>query len=220
MNDTMKPHILIVDDEPDILSTLERLVKSEGFDVVTAGNGKEALNLFQKVRVDLVISDVRMPEMDGIELMRQVKKIDKDIEFIILTGFASVENAVDAMREGGASDYLTKPLDNPDILIHTINNVLERQALRQQNKKLVEKLLRKNSELETALKEIKTLKGFVPICSSCKKIRDDKGYWNQLEAYLEKHSDASFSHSMCPECNDKFYGDEEWYQKMKKDNNI
>jgi len=63
-------------------------------------------------------------------------------------------------------------------------------------------------ELEDALAEIKTLKGIVPICSSCKKIRDDKGYWNLLESFIEKHSEASFSHGMCPECSDEFYGKE------------
>jgi len=71
-------------------------------------------------------------------------------------------------------------------------------------------------KLQNALKEIKSLKGIVPICSSCKKIRDDKGYWNLLEIYLEKHSDASFSHGICPECTDKLYGDQDWYRNMKK----
>jgi len=68
-------------------------------------------------------------------------------------------------------------------------------------------------ELEDALAEIKTLKGIVPICSSCKKIRDDKGYWNLLESFIEKHSEASFSHGICPECSDELYGKEHWYKK-------
>lgn len=72
------------------------------------------------------------------------------------------------------------------------------------------------NNLQIALAEVKTLKGIVPICSNCKKIRDDKGCWNLLEYYIEKHSEASFSHSICPECFDKFYGKEEWYIKMKK----
>jgi len=71
-------------------------------------------------------------------------------------------------------------------------------------------------ELKQALKEIKTLSGLIPLCSMCKKIRDDKGYWNQLEFYIEKYSDATFSHSMCPECSDELYGKENWYLKMKK----
>ncbi len=69
-------------------------------------------------------------------------------------------------------------------------------------------------ELEGKIKEIETLSGLLPICSSCKKIRDDKGYWNQIESYIEKHSSAQFSHSICDECTEKLYGDETWYKDM------
>ena len=72
------------------------------------------------------------------------------------------------------------------------------------------------TELKAALAEIKTLRGIVPICSKCKKIRDDKGYWNILENFIQEHSEASFSHSICPDCSDKLYGHEEWYRNMKK----
>jgi len=65
-------------------------------------------------------------------------------------------------------------------------------------------------------KEVRTLRKFLPICANCKKIRDDKGYWNQIEVYIQKHSEASFSHGMCPECSDGLYGDEDWYIEMKK----
>ena len=71
-------------------------------------------------------------------------------------------------------------------------------------------------DLQNALERIKKLQGLIAICSYCKKIRDDKGYWNQLEAYIERYSDAEFSHGMCPECSDKLYGKEDWYAKMKK----
>ena len=71
--------------------------------------------------------------------------------------------------------------------------------------------------MKKALDDIKTLKGIVPICSHCKKIRDDKGYWNQIEVYIQDHSEAEFSHGMCPECSDKLYGDQNWYQDMKKE---
>jgi PAS domain S-box-containing protein len=70
--------------------------------------------------------------------------------------------------------------------------------------------------LEKALSEVKTLSGLLPICASCKKVRDDKGYWNQIELYIQRNSDAKFSHGMCPECSDDFYGDQDWYKKMKK----
>lgn len=94
-------------------------------------------------------------------------------------------------------------------LIGTVLDITIQKQREQEREKLIE-------DLQNALTEIKTLEGIVPICSKCKKIRDDKGYWSKLESYIEQHSDASFSHSMCPECSDKLYGVEDWYIKMKK----
>ncbi|MCD4677329.1 MAG: PAS domain-containing protein, partial [Desulfobacula sp.] len=71
--------------------------------------------------------------------------------------------------------------------------------------------------LQEALENIKTLSGLLPICAHCKKIRDDKGYWNNLEGYIQTHSEAKFSHGMCPECSDEVYGKEDWYIEMKKE---
>lgn len=71
------------------------------------------------------------------------------------------------------------------------------------------------ARLRQALEEVRVLRGILPICASCKKIRDDKGYWNQLEEYLKMHSNAEFSHSLCPECSDKLYGDEDWYIQFR-----
>jgi len=87
-------------------------------------------------------------------------------------------------------------------------DITERKLAEEEREGLIEKL-------QTALDNIRTLKGMLPICASCKKIRDDKGYWNQIEAYIECHSDASFSHSICPECEKKLYGDQEWYKKIR-----
>ena len=70
--------------------------------------------------------------------------------------------------------------------------------------------------LQESLENVKTLNGLLPICAHCKKIRDDKGYWNQVERYIQKYSNAKFSHGMCPECSDDFYGEQDWYKKMKK----
>ncbi|SLM32623.1 hypothetical protein MTBBW1_790021 [Desulfamplus magnetovallimortis] len=84
-----------------------------------------------------------------------------------------------------------------------------------QRKKLGFELKKKVKQLQEALDNIKTLSGLIPICSSCKKIRDDKGYWNILEAYIQKYSDATFSHGICPECAGRLYGDQEWYKNIK-----
>jgi len=80
-----------------------------------------------------------------------------------------------------------------------------------------ERLQDQKKELEAAVAKIKTLSGLLLICAKCKKIRDDKGYWNNLEEYIQTHSDASFSHGMCSECSDELYGKEDWYIEMKKE---
>jgi hypothetical protein len=85
----------------------------------------------------------------------------------------------------------------------------ERKIAEKEREKVIEKL-------QVALNEVKTLQGFIPICASCKKIRDDGGYWNLIEEYIQEHSEATFSHSMCPECSDRLYGEEAWYLKVKK----
>ncbi len=78
-------------------------------------------------------------------------------------------------------------------------------------------LIAHKEKLEKALSEIKTLAGMIPICSSCKKIRDDKGYWNQIETYIKERSEVEFSHGICPECSDKLYGKEDWYIEIKNE---
>ncbi len=77
-----------------------------------------------------------------------------------------------------------------------------------------------NTKFDKVLREIKTLQCIIPICASCKKIRDDKGNWNYMEFDVKRNSHAAFSHGMCPECSDKFYGNEDWYKKMKENREI
>ena len=98
------------------------------------------------------------------------------------------------------------------------NSIQKHQAeIKKANDELEKRVKERTIELENALSEIKTLRGIVPICSHCKKIRDDKGYWNQIEGYIQTHSDATFSHGMCPECSDELYGKEDWYIEMKNE---
>ena len=84
-----------------------------------------------------------------------------------------------------------------------------------QRKSIEEERYRAVLAAKQMLEETKILRGLIPICASCKKIRDDKGYWNQIEIYIEKHSDAQFSHGICQECQDKLYGDQDWYKRKK-----
>lgn len=98
--------------------------------------------------------------------------------------------------------------DNAIVYLGHARDISERRKSEAEKEKLIQ-------ELGTAIREIKTLNGMLPICSSCKKIRDDQGYWNRIETYIEKNSDALFSHSICPECSEKLYGEESWFKKMK-----
>ncbi len=120
--------ILVVDDEPSITRLLSRILSKEGYQVKTASNGKEALTIFSKFRPDLIISDLKMPSMSGLELLKAVKKQSPDTDFIILTAFGTIENAVEAMKEG-ASDYLIKPLKDPEELRMLVAKIAERKRL-------------------------------------------------------------------------------------------
>ncbi len=103
---------------------------------------------------------------------------------------------------------LIAPKGKPVGVLVTARDITDRKKNEQEREKMI-------SKLEDALENIKTLKGLIPICSSCHKIRDDKGYWNFLESYIQQHSDAQFSHSICPDCAEKFYGEEDWFSNYK-----
>ncbi len=107
--------ILVVDDEIGIRQSLKKILEKEGFDVVTASNGDEAFKLIRGSDIDLLISDIRMAGMDGLELLKVCKSISPYTEVIMITGYASVDTAVDSMKQG-AYDYITKPFKKADIL--------------------------------------------------------------------------------------------------------
>ena len=144
----MSEKILIVDDEADILNTLERILVTEGYLAKSASNGQKALELLKSEPFDLVITDIRMPGMDGVELINQIQQLNKNIEIVVLTGFASLENAIQLLRMVVVFDYLTKPLDDIERLINTVNQALEKRRLRLENKK-------RTAELERVYKELK-----------------------------------------------------------------
>ena len=155
MNTINNPKILIVDDEPDILELLSNFLTYEGYQVTTESRGQEAIDLFRSEPFDLVITDIRMPGMDGVEVLKEIKQLDEDVEVIILTGFASVDSAVRTLRQDGAFDYLTKPLEDIDALIYTIDRALEKRRLRLDNNKKTEELAKANEELRIEIGERK-----------------------------------------------------------------
>lgn len=126
--------LLIVDDDPSQRRLIEFWLQEEGYSVVTAGDGKAGLQLFEEKSPRLVITDIRMPEIDGIELLSRIKAIDPDAPVILVTAFGTVNNAVEAMKLG-AGDYVLKPL-NPDDLKLCVRRVLEHHELVQENRYL------------------------------------------------------------------------------------
>jgi DNA-binding NtrC family response regulator len=131
-------NILIVDDEPLVRHSLSELLTLEGYTVTTASNGKEALEYLKLYTTDLVISDIRMPEMDGVELLRHIKLNYNDTQVILITSYGSIENAVEAMKEG-AFDYITKPIIDSEIRI-LIQRLIRQRQLVDENISLREKL--------------------------------------------------------------------------------
>ena len=135
----MKETILIIEDEEDILALLSSLLASEGYNIITACNGREGLDRFQEHSPDLILTDVRMPIMDGIEVLREVKTKESDTEVIILTGHSDEATAIDCLRLG-AYDYFCKPLEDIDVLLTAVARVLEKRDLELKNRSLVKQL--------------------------------------------------------------------------------
>lgn len=139
----MSAHILIADDERDIRETTTELLKAEGFTVFSAENGKAALEILKKESVDLLITDLNMPQMSGIDLIEQSRLWSPGTISVIITAFASVETAIKAIRLG-ASDYILKPLDF-DELMNTVTDLLSRKAIIEENRYLREQEKRKHN---------------------------------------------------------------------------
>jgi two-component system response regulator PilR (NtrC family) len=129
--DRRSPRILVVDDERSMRELMAIVLRREGYDVLLAENGRSAIDLLQREPVDLLISDIKMPDVSGVEVLRAAKAVDRDILGIMITAFASTETAVEAMRLG-ACDYLSKPFD-VDLLKMKVREKIESRELRQEN---------------------------------------------------------------------------------------
>ena len=205
--------VLIVDDEPDIIIILRKYLEKCGLGVLTAQNGREALEILHKSDVRLVITDRIMPEMDGIALCRSIRASDISgyVYIIILTISGSKEDIVNGIN-AGADDYVTKPFNLEELKVR-VDSGLRVLALEQS---LHEKIKEEEilvGELKAALDQVQKLSGMLPICATCKKIRDDKGYWNKIETYICEHSEAKFTHGMCPDCAKEYRS--EYFDKKK-----
>jgi CheY-like chemotaxis protein len=207
--------ILVVEDEFIVKSAIIRILKKMGHNVIgDASNGKDGIEKAMELDPDVILMDISMEVMDGIEAAGIIQK-KRPTPIVFLTSHESTQQLEDAIK-AGASYYLTKPPKSSDL-----NRALLVALARHNDLKVLEgvnkELEIKTAALKQALDELKIMKGIIPICSNCKKIRDDKGYWNILETFIEKHSDALFSHSVCPKCMKELYGDESWFDDLEEE---
>ncbi len=191
--------ILIAEDDATSRLMLTAMVKRNGHDVVETEDGAQAWQALQEPDAPrMAILDWMMPEMDGLEVVQRVRaqEAERPPYLIMLTAKDGKADIV-AGLEAGADDYLAKPFDHSELRARI--EVGRRLA------EMQDALVSKVEELNHALEHIKTLRGIVPICANCKKIRDDQGYWNQLELYVREHTEAEFSHGFCPDCLNDLY---------------
>lgn len=186
--------VLIADDLEINRKLLRSLLSAEGYEVIEAANGTDAFNTLQSTTGPLVgLLDWEMPEMEGIEVCRQTRALQTTPPlYLILVTVRDSKQDIVAGLQAGANDYITKPFDKTELMA--------RVRIGTQMVQLQQSLTQNVAELKEALISVKQLSGLLPICSYCKKIRDDHNYWQQVEAYVGKHSEAKFSHSICPQC--------------------
>lgn len=144
--DDNTPCVLLVDDEPGVLSALRRLLRPTGYRVFTAESAAAALELLASVEVDVVVSDMRMPNMNGAEFLAAVKALYPDTVRILLTGYSELDSAVHAINEGGVYHYLNKPWDDQELLL-TLRNAVEQRALQREAARLTELTRQQNAAL-------------------------------------------------------------------------
>jgi phosphoserine phosphatase RsbU/P len=193
--------LLVAEDEPLSRRVLQSRLTSAGYDVVIAEDGARAWEILRSDdSLELAILDWMMPGIDGTEICRRLRAREPGnyVYVILLTARGKVADVVTGL-EAGADDYITKPFEWDELRtrLRTGNRILQLRS----------DLEDKVEELELALAHVKTLQGLLPICMHCKSIRDDSNSWHKLESYIEEHSNAMFTHSLCQACMKLHYPD-------------
>lgn len=195
MNSTPQETILIIDDDQSVRQGLSFYLENFGYHILTAEDGRTGVDLFDSRDADLVLVDLSMPEMDGFEVLDRIACKSPYTPLIVITGAQMLKDAVEAMQHG-AWDYLVKPINDTSKLSEAIENGL----LKAHDKK--EQFV---NDVNQALGGLKMLKGVLPMCSFCKKIRVTQGVWENVDAYIAKNSQAKVSHTVCDECGKLHY---------------
>lgn len=180
-------------------------------DIVTAESAQTAFSILSidagqdHSFIDLILMDILMPNLNGIDACRLIKQRDhlRDIPIIMVTA----KNGPDDLSEAfsaGAMDYISKPVNSVELLARVTSALTLKREMDCRKAREAE-LRRSNEELQRALKEVKVLRGLIPICASCKNIRTDDGLWTRIEEYLSEHAEVQFSHGLCQPCIKKLY---------------
>jgi DNA-binding response OmpR family regulator len=186
--------VLIADDDLVPRLMVQAALGDWGYEVEVVSDGREALRGLEGPGApSLAILDWMMPGLDGVEVCRRVRArpTAEPPYLLLLTGRDAKQDIV-AGLDGGANDYLTKPFDYEELRA--------RVAVGRRVVELQQSLAARVRELEAALANVKRLQGLLPMCSYCRKVRNDQNYWQQVETYLEEHADLRLSHGICPAC--------------------
>ena len=189
--------ILVVEDDKNVAAVLEARLGSFGYNVCDiAASGLQAIESAIQHQPDLILMDILLEgDMNGIEAADRISK-HFDVPVIYLSCLNDPE-VLDSAVKTNPYGYIVKPYDNA-----ALKSSIEITLIKYRSEKERDKLIKR---LEQALDEVKRLSGLLPICASCKRIRDDQGGWQQIEDYIAEHSEADFSHGICPECAHRLY---------------
>jgi CheY-like chemotaxis protein len=191
--------VLIADDDPTMREVLRHLVTDAGYEIVLATNGEEALAMAEREGPEIVLTDWMMPGIDGVELCEKIRAVAPGRPYIYVIMLTVRETKADVSQglTAGADDYIVKPFDPGELLarLRAGERIIRLESM----------LRRRNEELEDSLQTIRQLKSLLPICMFCKKVRDDKNYWQQIDAYIHEHTGTDFTHGVCPDCMKKHY---------------
>jgi DNA-binding NtrC family response regulator len=192
--------ILLIDDEPAMAWLVNEYLQTASQNTValeTAETVADGLQRLAQGDIQVLLLDLSLPDSLGPETFTKIHNLFPLIPVVVFTSMED-EELGSRLVQLGAQDYLVKGQINGSTLLRTLRYAVERKQIERERDKLI-------LELQQALAEVKKLGGLLPICSSCKKIRDDRGYWHQVEQYIAAHSEAQFSHGVCEDCMRKLY---------------
>ncbi|MDD5676521.1 MAG: response regulator [Kiritimatiellae bacterium] len=192
--------VLLIEDNMADAQLIVEILREEpknAMEILHVNNLARGLEMLANGGIDVILLDLTLPDSSGHNTFAMLAKHVPTMPIIVLTGTDDNDMAIRIVQEG-AQDYLVKSLVDYTMLVRSIRYAIERKQALLEKDRLIE-------QLQEALTNVKTLSGLLPICASCKQIRDDKGYWHQVESYIQQYSSAVFTHGLCPKCSQKIY---------------